>query len=184
MSIAFLLRDKNDAVIWRGPKKHAMIKQFIQDVYWQELDYLVIDTPPGTSDEHMSTMESIKDMSKGAVLVTTPNLVAVADVRREVTFCQKTGLNIIGIVENMSGFVCPNCQDCSQIFPTGGGQLLSDETGIKLLGKIPIDPNLVKACESGENFIENFKESVAAVNVNQIRDSILQIIGGPTPMET
>jgi len=87
-----------------------MIKQFIEDVYWGELDYLIIDTPPGTSDEHMTTMEMLKGVSKGAILVTTPNLVSVGDVRREVTFCQKTGLEIIGIVENMSGFVCPNCQ--------------------------------------------------------------------------
>lgn len=110
MSIAFLLRNKNDAVVWRGPKKHSMIKQFIRDVYWDKLDYLIIDTPPGTSDEHMSLLETLKESAKGAVLVTTPNLVAVSDVRREITFCRKTGLNIIGLVENMSGFVCPNCQ--------------------------------------------------------------------------
>ncbi|CAL8088681.1 unnamed protein product [Orchesella dallaii] len=184
MSIAFLLKNKNDAVIWRGPKKHAMIKQFIQDVCWDQLDYLIIDTPPGTSDEHMTLLEILKESAKGAVLVTTPNLVAISDVRREVTFCEKTGLKIIGLVENMSGFVCPNCQDCSQIFPTGGGQLLADETGIPLLGKIPIDPNLVRCEDKGENFIAAFGNSPAALAVHSLRDTILsKLISIPSPMD-
>jgi len=172
-------------VIWRGPKKHAMIRQFIEDVSWDELDYLVIDTPPGTSDEHMSLLETLKESAKGAVLVTTPNLVAISDVRREVTFCQKTGLNIIGLIENMSGFICPNCQDCNLIYPSGGGQLLSEETGIPLLGKIPIDPNLVRCEDNGENFIEKFGSSPTATAVHSLRDAIIAKISstGSAPME-
>jgi Mrp family chromosome partitioning ATPase len=163
MSIAFLLKSKNEAVIWRGPKKHSMIKQFIENVYWSDLDVLVIDTPPGTSDEHMSVMESLKSYpNKGAVLVTTPQLVSITDVRREITFCQKTGIPIIGIVENYSSFKCPNCDECTPIFAENGGELLAKEAGIELLAKIPIDPDLVKCGESGQNFIETFGESDVA----------------------
>lgn len=104
MSIGFLLNNRNSAVVWRGPKKTAMVKQFLNDVYWGELDYLIIDTPPGTSDEHISVMENLKDVNcDGAVIVTSPQEMAIEDVRKEVTFCKKTGIPIIGIIENMSG---------------------------------------------------------------------------------
>ncbi|KAI8080991.1 cytosolic Fe-S cluster assembly factor CFD1 [Thamnidium elegans] len=110
MSIGFLLTNKNDSVVWRGPKKNAMIKQFLQDVYWGELDYLLIDTPPGTSDEHIGIVEYLKEFNPdGAVIVTTPQGVAIADVRKEISFCNKVKLPILGVVENMSGFVCPHC---------------------------------------------------------------------------
>lgn len=106
MSIGFLLKNRGDAVVWRGPKKTAMIKQFLTDVYWQDIDYLIIDTPPGTSDEHITVMENLKTVQcDGAVIVTSPQEVAIEDVRKEVTFCRKTGIPIIGIVENMSGYV-------------------------------------------------------------------------------
>lgn len=110
MSIGFLLRSPSDAVIWRGPKKTAMVKQFLGDVAWGELDYLLIDTPPGTSDEHMAVLDGLRDCAPdGCVVVTTPQAVALADVRRELAFCRATRLPILGIVENMSGYVCPHC---------------------------------------------------------------------------
>ena len=110
--------------MWRGPKKNAMIKQFLTDVAWQDRDILIIDTPPGTSDEHITVMENLRSVKvDGAILVTTPQAVAVGDVRREVTFCKKAKLNILGIIENMSGFVCPNCNDCTNIFSKGGGKV-------------------------------------------------------------
>ncbi|KAM4655950.1 cytosolic Fe-S cluster assembly factor NUBP2 isoform 1-T1 [Amazona ochrocephala] len=110
MSIGFLLEKPDDAVVWRGPKKNALIKQFVADVAWGDLDFLIVDTPPGTSDEHISTVEALRPHKLlGAVLVTTPQAVSVGDVRRELTFCKKTGLRVLGIVENMSGFVCPHC---------------------------------------------------------------------------
>ncbi|KAI8093866.1 cytosolic Fe-S cluster assembly factor CFD1 [Halteromyces radiatus] len=110
MSIGFLLASKNDSVVWRGPKKNAMIKQFLQDVYWGDLDYLLIDTPPGTSDEHIGVVEYLKAFQPdGAVIVTTPQAVAVADVRKELSFCRKVKLPILGVVENMSGYICPHC---------------------------------------------------------------------------
>ena len=113
MSIGFLLPDQDSAVIWRGPKKTAMIKQFVEDVCWGELDVLIIDTPPGTSDEHISIVENLKNYNPdGAVLVTTPQNVSLSDVRKEINFCKKIKLPIIGLIENMSGFVCPHCSVC------------------------------------------------------------------------
>lgn len=116
MSIGFLLQNRSDAVVWRGPKKTAMIRQFLSDVVWGDLDYLLIDTPPGTSDEHISVAETLKQAADpdGAVLVTTPQGVATADVRKELSFCRKVGFNVLGVVENMSGFVCPHCSVCLQ----------------------------------------------------------------------
>ncbi|XP_014261521.1 cytosolic Fe-S cluster assembly factor NUBP2 homolog [Cimex lectularius] len=144
MSIGFLLANKTDSVVWRGPKKNSMIKQFVNDVYWQELDYLIIDTPPGTSDEHITIVECLKDSCDGAVLVTTPQAVSLEDVHKEITFCKKTGVNILGLIENMSGFVCPNCSECTNIFSSKGGKSLAEHTGIPFLGTIPIDPNIAR----------------------------------------
>lgn len=153
MSIGFLLSGRDSAVVWRGPKKTAMVRQFLHDVHWADLDYLIIDTPPGTSDEHITVMESLKSVRcDGAVIVTTPQQVAVEDVRKEITFCKKTGIPIIGIIENMSGFVCPNCTECTNIFSTGGGAALAELTKLPLLGVLPIDPRvgslLGKSCVS------------------------------------
>jgi Mrp family chromosome partitioning ATPase len=110
MSIGFLLPSKDDAIIWRGPRKNGLIKQFLTDVLWEDLDYLIIDTPPGTSDEHISIIQYLKKTRiAGAVIVTTPQEVALSDVRKEINFCKKTETPILGVVENMSGFVCPHC---------------------------------------------------------------------------
>jgi len=151
VSIGFLLKNTNDAVVWRGPKKNAMIKQFISDVYWKDIEYLVIDTPPGTSDEHITTVEALQTLNPdGAIIVTTPQNVAIADVRREITFCRKTNMPILGLIENMSGFVCPSCSECSNIFSSGGGESLANLSGIPFLGCVPFDPVLTKRLESGE----------------------------------
>lgn len=154
MSLGFLLRERGDAVVWRGPKKTAMIRQFLSDVLWGELDYLLIDTPPGTSDEHISLAETLLKNAfpgqvSGAVVVTTPQAVATADVKKELNFCTKTGIHVIGVVENMSGFVCPNCSECTDIFSSGGGKLMADEFSVKFLGSVPIDPQFVMLVETG-----------------------------------
>jgi Mrp family chromosome partitioning ATPase len=156
MSLAFLLPDKDSPVIWRGPKKNAMIKQFVQDVQWGDLDYLLIDTPPGTSDEHISIVEFLSSFSPKAIIVTTPQAVSLSDVRKEISFCKKTQVPILGVVENMSGFVCPHCavcfyfkikllvktnplkQECSDIFSKGGGETMAKEFGLKFLGKLDV----------------------------------------------
>ena len=117
MSVQFMLPNRDDAVIWRGPKKNGLIKKFLMDVQWGELDFLVVDTPPGTSDEHLSVNSFLKASGvDGAVLVSTPQEVSLLDVRKEIDFCRKAGIRILGIVENMSGFVCPGCKHQSLIF--------------------------------------------------------------------
>nr|KAG5711912.1 hypothetical protein BaRGS_026353 [Batillaria attramentaria] len=155
MSIGFLLENDDEAIIWRGPKKTAMIRQFLSDVHWQDTEYLIIDTPPGTSDEHISVMENLRSFNPdGAILVTTPQAVAVGDVRRELTFCRKTGIPVIGIIENMSGYVCPHCTECTNIFSQGGGEALAKETGVRFLGSIPIDTQLSQELQDGKNATE------------------------------
>lgn len=154
MSLGFLLRERGDAVVWRGPKKTAMVRQFLTDVLWGELDYLLIDTPPGTSDEHISLAETLMKNAlsgqvKGAVVVTTPQAVATADVKKELNFCTKVGIHVIGVVENMSGFVCPNCSECTNVFSKGGGEIMAKDFNVKFLGSVPIDPQLVMLFEAG-----------------------------------
>jgi Mrp family chromosome partitioning ATPase len=113
MSIQFMLPNQDDAIIWRGPKKNGLIKQFLKDVEWGSLDFLLVDTPPGTTDEHLSVNSYLKESGvDGAVIVTTPQEVSLLDVRKEINFCRKAGIKVLGIVENMSGFVCPNCEVC------------------------------------------------------------------------
>ena len=157
---------QDDAVVWRGPKKNAMIKQFLTDVVWNDRDVLIVDTPPGTSDEHITVMEALKETGvtakvDGGVLVTTPQAVAVGDVRREISFCRKVGLKMLGVIENMSGYVCPHCAECTNIFSSGGGKSLAELANIPFLGTVPIEPKLALAAESGVNFIEQFKECEA-----------------------
>lgn len=154
MSLGFLLRERGDAVVWRGPKKTAMVRQFLSDVLWGEIDYLLIDTPPGTSDEHISLAETLlKDtftgQVAGAVVVTTPQAIATADVKKELNFCKKTGIHVIGVIENMSGFVCPNCSECTDIFSRGGGEAMALEFEVGFLGRVPIDPQFVMLLEAG-----------------------------------
>ena len=177
MSIGFLLTNQDDPVVWRGPKKNAMIKQFLTDVVWQDRDVLIVDTPPGTSDEHITVMEALKESGvaeqvEGAVLVTTPQGVAVGDVRREITFCRKVGLPILGVVENMSGYVCPHCSHCTNIFSSGGGAALAQHAGLAFLGTVPIEPRLAASAETGENFLERWGESQACSSFLAIYDKL------------
>ncbi|VVT43545.1 uncharacterized protein SAPINGB_P000034 [Magnusiomyces paraingens] len=167
MSLGFLLQQRGDAVVWRGPKKTAMIRQLLTDMVWGDLDYLLIDTPPGTSDEHISVAEALKNAANpdGAVLVTTPQGIATADVRKELSFCRKVGFNILGVVENMSGYVCPHCSDCSDIFSSGGGLKLAQQFNLPFLGSVPIDPQFVLMIESQKsNKIGNDNESSLDTN--------------------
>ncbi|KAL0893360.1 hypothetical protein ABMA27_014947 [Loxostege sticticalis] len=160
MSIGFLLSSRNDAVVWRGPKKTSMIKQFLEDVCWQELDFLVIDTPPGTSDEHITVMENLRQVPQcSAILVTTPQEVAIEDVRKEITFCRKTGIPIMGIIENMSGYECPVCSECTNIFSSGGGKSLAEIAKIPFLGSLPIDPRVGKLAGQGVAAVKEIPNS-------------------------
>lgn len=174
MSIGFLLENSDDAVVWRGPKKNALIKQFVCDVAWGELDFLIVDTPPGTSDEHISVVENLRQYNPdGAILVTTPQAVSVGDVRRELTFCKKTGLHILGIIENMSGFICPHCTECANIFSKGGGEELAKQAGVPFLGSVPLDPRLAQSLEEGKDFLSTFPQSAAFEAIQHIAEQIL-----------
>lgn len=163
MSIGFLLKNKDDSVVWRGPKKNAMIKQFLTDVFWQDIDFLIIDTPPGTSDEHITVMENLKNLPcDGALLVTTSQAVSVEDCLKEISFCEKARVPILGVLENLSGFVCPVCSECTNIFSSGGGKSLADLIKVPFLGSIPIDPSLGECGEKGTSCISVNPSSPAA----------------------
>jgi Mrp family chromosome partitioning ATPase len=173
MSVGFMLPSAKDAVMWRGPKKNGLIAQFLKDVDWGDLDWLVVDTPPGTSDEHLSVVQYLKESGiDGAVLVTTPQEVALQDVRREIDFCRKVGVRVIGLVENMAGFVCPNCRTESRIFKptTGGARRLAKETGVEFLGSIPLDPRIGKSADYGVSFLDEYPDSPATTAYLNIID--------------
>lgn len=176
MSIGFLLGSPDDAVIWRGPKKNGMIKQFLSEVDWGDLDYLLIDTPPGTSDEHLSATQYLSQAGlTGAVVVTTPQEVALLDVRKELNFCRKVGVPIIGVIENMSLFVCPNCKSRSEIFPatTGGAAAMCSSLSTDLLGSVPLDPVLARCCDDGRDFLTELPQSPAVIALHEIVNKIV-----------
>ncbi len=153
MSVGFLLKSHNDPVIWRGPMKMNMITQFLQDVKWGDLDYLIIDCPPGTGDEPLSVCQLIKNPT-GAVVVTTPQNVAINDVRKSISFCNSLDLPVLGVIENMSGFKCPKCGEISNIFSEGGAEKMASELKVPFLGKIPIEAEIVVSGDSGRPFVD------------------------------
>eukprot|EP01128_Nolandella_sp_AFSM9_P005938 TRINITY_DN2971_c0_g1_i1.p1 TRINITY_DN2971_c0_g1~~TRINITY_DN2971_c0_g1_i1.p1 ORF type:complete len:325 (-),score=70.16 TRINITY_DN2971_c0_g1_i1:213-1187(-) len=176
MSVGFLLSDSSQAVIWRGPKKNTLIKQFLRDVYWNELDYLVVDTPPGTSDEHLSVVNYLKESKPdGAIIITTPQEVSLLDVRKEINFCKKVNIPIIGVVENMSGFVCPKCNTETLIFAptTGGAQKMCEEMDVPYLGAIPLDPVIARSCDEGKSYIAQAPNSLASKAYKEIFEKIV-----------
>lgn len=158
VSVAFMLESNDDAVIWRGPLKHSLIRQFISDVQWGELDYLVVDLPPGTGDEPLSIAQTIKKVD-GAIIVTTPQEVALLDSRKTVTFARKLNIPVRGIVENMSGFICPHCGERTDIFKTGGGEQAAEAMKVPFLGKIPLDPLVVAGGDGGYPYVEKHPDS-------------------------
>jgi len=161
VSVGLLLDSASDAVIWRGPMKYGVIRQFLKDVEWGRLDYLVIDSPPGTGDEPLAVAQLVgKDA--WAVVVTTPQDVAIADVRRSVSFCKTLDLHVAGIVENMSGLVCPHCNQHVDLFKTGGGEKLAAEMRVPFLGRIPLDPQIVVSGDSGRPFVDTLADSPSA----------------------
>jgi Mrp family chromosome partitioning ATPase len=161
MSIGFLLPERDAAVIWRGPMKHGAIKQFLKDVDWGDLDYLVVDAPPGTGDEPLAVAQMIEG-ADGAIVVTTPQQVAVQDVRRCIVFCRQVGLPVLGVVENMSGFTCPECGRLSKIFGGGGGSAMAHEMNVRFLGAIPIEAEVVVSGDDGAPFVLGRPDSATA----------------------
>jgi len=145
-----LVERKDDSVVWRGPKKNAMIRQFLSDVRWGELDYLVVDTPPGTSDEHLSIMEHLAPLQSrlSSIIVTTPQAVALTDAIKGLSFTRAVSLPVLGLIENMSGYVCPCCGEVSNVFSRGGGEEMAKREGVHFLGRLPVDTELVDLLDS------------------------------------
>jgi ATP-binding protein involved in chromosome partitioning len=185
MSIGFLLRDRDDALIWRGPMKMGVIKQFLQDVEWGDLDCLVIDAPPGTGDEPLSVAQLAAPLD-GAIVVTTPQDVATADVRKSIMFCRQLDLPVLGVIENMSGFACPHCATVTHIFNTGGGERMAQDMGVRFLGRIPIDPSIGQACDAGEPFIYHYNKTETAKAFENLIAPVLSLLdrSGGTPVQT
>jgi Mrp family chromosome partitioning ATPase len=173
MSIGFFLTSRDDAVIWRGPRKYHAIKQFLRDVAWGDLDFLIIDSPPGTGDEPLAIAQLL-EKADGAVVVTTPQEVALSDVRRGITFCRKLELPVLGVLENMSGFVCPTCGQRADIFKSGGGESMAAAMNVPFLGRIPIDPQIVEACDSGRPYVDAYRQSQAA---QAFSEAVARLVG-------
>jgi ATP-binding protein involved in chromosome partitioning len=170
VSMAFLLQSAELPVIWRGPLKMKVIQQFLSDVEWGVLDWLIVDSPPGTGDEPLSIAQLIP--ATGAVIVTTPQEVSLLDSRKAITFARKLNLKIIGVIENMSGLICPHCKKKIDLFKEGGGEKVAEEMKVPFLGRVPIDPNIVLASDSGTPFIQKNPDSEASLAFMKIVERI------------
>jgi len=178
VSVGYLIDNQDTPVIWRGPMKHSVMKQFLRDVNWGDLDFLVVDLPPGTGDEPLSIAQIIKN-AQGAVppatvIVTTPQDVALLDSRKSVQFARALDLRILGIIENMSGFVCPHCGEAIDLFKVGGGKKAAEDLGVHFLGSIPIDPEIVKGTDDGKPFVANDDDSVSVKAFHHILANIIE----------
>jgi len=172
VSIESLLPNKDDAIIWRGPRKNGVIQQFIGDVEWGELDYLIIDSPPGTGDEPLTIAQTIPDAK--AIIVTTPQEISLADVRKSISFCKVVNMEIFGIIENMSGLKCPHCDEMISLFGSGGGEHTAKSYNLPLLGKIPFDLQMVLCGDSGITYQENFPNSDVSRTFSDITDAMVK----------
>jgi len=173
MSVGFLIQNEDSALICRGPMKHNIIKQFVSEVSWGDLDYLIVDCPPGTGDEPLSIVQLL-GQADGAVVVTTPQQLAITDVRKCMTFCNQLNLPILGIIENMHGFVCPHCNQRTDIFEGDGGRQMAKDFNVPFLGSIPIDPNMVPAADLGKPFIYYSSQSLTAQALSSAFEPLLQ----------
>jgi ATP-binding protein involved in chromosome partitioning len=173
LSMSFFLHDLNLPVIWRGPMKMKAIQQFLGDVDWGELDWLIIDSPPGTGDEPLSVAQLIP--ATGAIVVTTPQEVSLMDSRKAVAFAHKLNLRIVGIIENMSGMVCPHCGKKINLFKEGGGEKVSREFGVPFLGRIPLEPQIVTSGDEGKPFVIHQPDSAASKAFADIVEGIITI---------
>ena len=168
VSIGLLLDGDDKAVIWRGPMKANVIRQFFSDVAWGDLDYLVVDSPPGTGDEPLSVAQLLQPDKSSAIVVTTPQMVATIDVEKSITFCRQLGLPVSGIIENMSGFVCPHCGQEADIFSSGGGRRLAEKFGVPFLGAIPLDPDIVKSGDAELPYVKHYSTTKTSRKFGEI----------------
>lgn len=172
VSVQALMQDKDQAIIWRGPAKTGMIQQFVGAVEWGELDFLVIDAPPGTGDEPLTVVQTIPEAQ--GVIVTTPQEVALADIRKSISFCKTVKLKTLGIVENMAGFKCPHCSECIDLFKSGGGEKTAKAQGLNFLGSIPFDTRVVSAGDKGVPVMLEENESEFTQAFSTVVDNIIE----------
>jgi Mrp family chromosome partitioning ATPase len=172
VSLEYMMKDRDEAIIWRGPLKIQAIRQFVSDMDWGELDYLVVDAPPGTGDEPLSIAQTIPNVQ--AVVVTTPQAVALADVRKSINFCKTVEMPIVGVVENMSGFICPHCDETVDIFSSGGGEKTARDFELPFLGKVPMDPRVVVAGDTGQPYLSSDEETPATKAFGVVVDAVEQ----------
>ncbi|MDO9036084.1 MAG: Mrp/NBP35 family ATP-binding protein, partial [Methanoregula sp.] len=175
MSMAFLLPDTSTPVVWRGPMKMSVIQQFLSEVNWGALDYLVVDLPPGTGDEALSIVQLSPNV-QGAVIVTTPQDVAVLDAIKAIKFIEKLDLPVIGIIENMSGMICPHCGDTIDLFGRGGGEKAAQELGVPYLGSIPLDPAMVKAGDEGRPYVLRHADTPTWKAVDAVMRNLVKLV--------
>jgi ATP-binding protein involved in chromosome partitioning len=173
VSIESLTHGNDNAIIWRGPVKNTVIQQFIGEVAWGDLDFLLIDAPPGTGDEPLTIAQTIQDAR--AIIVTTPQKVALADVRKSINFCKTVKLEMLGLIENMSGLACPHCNCTVDLFGTGGGEQTASQMGIPFLGKIPFDPEMVACGDDGVAFQEQYGDSPVTKAFQAIAEKMLAL---------
>jgi Mrp family chromosome partitioning ATPase len=173
ISMGLLSHNSDIPIIWRGPMKHSIIRQFLGEVNWGDLDYLVIDLPPGTGDEPLSVAHLIGKVD-GSVVVTTPQNVALLDSRKAVGFSRQLNVPVIGIVENMSGMRCPHCDGDIDLFKIGGGEKAANELDVPFLGRIPIDPKMVAQCDKGEPFVVACPQTEAKKAFDHLRDAVIE----------
>lgn len=174
ISIESLTPDKDNAIIWRGPIKFSAIRQFIADVEWGNLDFLIIDAPPGTGDEPLTVAQLIPGAK--ALVVTTPQEVSLADVRKSISFCKTVKMDILGLVENMSSFACPHCGEPIDLFGSGGGERTASKAGIIFLGKIPFDPRVVACGDSGNCILDAFRDSPVTKAFEALAEKVAELV--------
>ncbi len=176
VSMDYLLPEDETPVIWRGPMKARAIMQFLSEIAWGELEYLLVDLPPGTGDEALTIAQLIPKVD-GAIIVTLPSELSQLIVRKAISFCRRLELPVIGLIENMSGFTCPSCGARIDVFMRGGGEKIAEEMGVRLLGKIPLDPDLCKASDLGEPYVIAHRDRAAAQEFLKISDELDRFFG-------
>lgn len=176
ISIETFMQDKDSAAIWRGPLKGGVIRQFIADIEWGELDFLIIDSPPGTGDEPLTIAQTIPDAK--AIIVTTPQEVSLADVRKAINFCYQAKMEILGLVENMSGLRCPHCGEIIDLFKARGGAVTAEKEKLRLLGTLPLEPEVVKQGDEGEVSLLDNKDLQLTRDFDKMVDEILKLTEG------
>ena len=174
ISFGFFLADSDQAIVWRGPMKMGAIRQLLHNVRWGELDYLIVDCPPGTGDEPLTVAQSLPDLD-GALVVTTPQAVALQDVRRSISFCRQLGVRVLGVIENMAGLVCQHCGEETPIFPGAGAEAMAEEMQVPYLARLPLEPAVATASDNGRPVVEEHPDSATASGLRRVAEMLLTL---------